>query len=235
MKSLRPILIGIVLIAAAACLFLLPVKTYLRDFLQWVDGLGVWGPVLVAAVYVPATVLFIPGSIITLGAGAIFGVVVGTVAVSIGSTLGSTCAFLIARFAARDWVAQKVAGSPKFAAIDRAVGREGFKIVLLTRLSPVFPYNLLGYLYGITNVKLRDYFLASWVGMIPGTVLYVYLGSLGGSLAKVAAGEAPKAGALQWSLYALGFIATVFVTVLITRIATRAMRADLDLSEEAQA
>ncbi len=214
-------------VAAVVAAVTLPIQEFLTRFLQWVDGLGAWGPLLVAAAYIPATVFFIPGSILTLGAGALFGVVVGTVAVSLGSTLGSTAAFLVGRFFAREWVAQKVAGNAKFAALDAAVGDQGFKIVLLTRLSPAFPYNMLGYMYGITNVKLLHYVVASWIGMLPGTVLYVYLGALAGSVAKAAAGDAPQAedaGALRWIFYGVGLLATVAVTVVVTRVAAKAMR-----------
>ncbi len=205
----------------------LPIQESLARFLGWVDGLGAWGPLLVAAAYVPATVLFVPGSLLTLGAGALFGVVIGTIAVSLGSTLGSTAAFVVGRFFARDWVAAKVADNPNFAALDAAVGEQGFKIVLLTRLSPVFPYNMLGYMYGITDVKLLHYVTASWIGMLPGTVLYVYLGALAGTVAKVAAGDTPEGGeadTLRWILYGVGFVATLAVTVVITRVAAKAMR-----------
>ncbi len=221
--------IAIVSIGAtgAIAVLMLLVEDAVTRFLGWVDGLGAWGPVLVAAAYVPATVFFVPGSLLTLGAGALFGVLVGTIVVSLGSTLGSTAAFVVGRFLARDWVASRVAGHARFAALDAAVGRKGFKIVLLTRLSPVFPYNMLGYMYGITDVKLRDYVLASWIGMLSGTVLYVYLGALAGTVAKVAAGgvpEAEQADALRWILYGIGFLATVAVTVVITRVAAKAMR-----------
>jgi uncharacterized membrane protein YdjX (TVP38/TMEM64 family) len=221
--------IAIVSIAAAGALavLMLPVEDTVTRFLRWVDGLGAWGPGLVAAAYVPATVFFVPGSLLTLGAGALFGVLVGTVVVSLGSTLGSTAAFVVGRFLARDWVASRVAGNARFAALDAAVGRQGFKIVLLTRLSPVFPYNMLGYMYGITDVKLRDYVLASWIGMLPGTVLYVYLGALAGTVAKVATGGAPEAeqaDALRWILYGIGLLATIAVTLVITRVAAKAMR-----------
>jgi uncharacterized membrane protein YdjX (TVP38/TMEM64 family) len=205
----------------------LPIQTFLTRFLEWVDGLGAWGPGLVAAAYVPATVFFVPGSLLTLGAGALFGVVVGTVVVSLGSTLGSTAAFVVGRFFARDWVARKVAGNARFAALDAAVGEQGFKIVLLSRLSPAFPYNMLGYMYGITNVKLRDYVVATWIGMLPGTVLYVYLGALAGSVAKAAAGDAPRAedtDTLRWIFYGVGLLATIAVTVVVTRVAAKAMR-----------
>src|SRR6202030_3113930 len=156
---------------------------WLANALDWIRGLGALAPVAFIAIYIAACVLFLPGSILTIGAGVIFGVVRGSIYVSIAATLGATSAFLVGRYFARDWVSRKLEGNAKFKAIDEAVGREGWKIVLLTRLSPVFPFNLLNYAYGLTRVTLRDYFFASWAGMIPGTILYVYIGSLSSDLA----------------------------------------------------
>ena len=147
--------------------FLLPVRAYISQFLEQVKEMGALGPVLLAALYIPACLLFLPGWILTMGAGFAFGVVRGTIAVSVGSTLGAAAAFLVGRTLARDWIEQKVAGNARFRAIDRAVGQQGFKIVLLTRLSSIFPFNLLNYAFGITKVSLRDYVLASWIECCP--------------------------------------------------------------------
>ncbi|MFM7437873.1 MAG: TVP38/TMEM64 family protein, partial [Snowella sp.] len=154
----------------------------LRNALVWIDSLGSWGAIAFIVLYILATVAFLPGSILTLGAGVVFGVFFGSVYVFIGATLGAIAAFLVGRYLARDWIAQKIAENQKFKAIDQAVGQEGFKIVLLTRLSPIFPFFLLNYAYGITGVSLKDYAIAS-VGMIPGTITFVYIGSLAGNLA----------------------------------------------------
>jgi len=207
--------------------FVLPVKEYFVNVLEWIDELGVWGPVFLAAIYILACVLFLPGSILTLGAGFLFGPVKGTITVSIASILGATAAFLVGRFLARDWIAAKVAGRPKFAAIDQAVGREGFKIVFLTRLSPVFPFNALNYGFGLTNVPLWKYFLASWIGMLPGTVMFVYLGATLGTLADVAAGRRERTPG-EWIFFIVGLAVTVVVTVVVTRIARRALRRSVD-------
>ncbi len=199
-------------------------RELLTGALQWVSGLGMWGPVIFIIIYIAACILFFPAAILTLGAGAIFGVVEGSVIVSISATLGATAAFLVGRYLARDWVARKIEGNRKFQSIDEAVAREGWKIVGLTRLSPVFPFVLLNYAYGLTKVSLRDYFFASWIGMMPATVMYVYIGSLAGDLAKLGAGgRARTAG--EWILYGVGFLATVAVTVFVTRIARRALAA----------
>lgn len=212
---------AILLLVVAALVTLLTkfdVRGLLRDALAAIERFGPWGPVLFVLVYVLATVLFVPGSALTLGAGAVFGVMWGSVYVSIGSTLGATAAFLVGRYLARGWVAKKIEGNASFAAIDRAVADEGWKIVGLTRLSPVFPFSLLNYAFGLTRVKLRDYVLASWIGMMPGTVMYVYLGSLARA---GAAGE--KKSPAEWALYGVGLLATIAVTVVITRIARRAL------------
>jgi uncharacterized membrane protein YdjX (TVP38/TMEM64 family) len=193
-----------------------------KEALAWVPGLGVWGVLLYAVIYILACVLFLPGSILTLGAGALFGVVKGSIVVSVAATCGATCAFLVGRYLARGWVAEKMARYPRFQAIDEAVGREGWKIVGLTRLSPVFPFNLLNYAFGLTRVSLRDYFWASWIGMLPGTVLYVYLGDLVGDLALLGTRERARTPA-EWIFYLAGLAATVAVTVYVTRLARSAL------------
>lgn len=193
----------------------------LRTALEAIARLGAWGPVLFALLYVAATVLFLPGSILTLGAGVVFGLARGAVIVSISATLGATAAFLVGRYVARDWVAGKIEGNPKFKAIDEAVAREGWKIVGLTRLSPVFPFNLLNYAFGLTRVSLSHYVLASWIGMMPGTVMYVYLGSVAGTLA--GAGGGTRRTPAEWALYAIGLAATIGVTVYVTGLARRAL------------
>jgi uncharacterized membrane protein YdjX (TVP38/TMEM64 family) len=205
----------------AGKLFDLP--ALLREVLDRISGLGPWGPVVFVILYIAACVLFIPGSLLTLGAGVLFGVAEGSVLVSIASTAGATCAFLIGRYFARDWIASKLADRPAFRPIDEAVAREGWKIVGLTRLSPVFPFNLLNYAFGLTRVRLRDYVLASWVGMMPGTVLYVYVGSLAGSLASVGQGGRVRTPA-EWALYLVGLAATLGVTVFVTRLARKALQ-----------
>jgi uncharacterized membrane protein YdjX (TVP38/TMEM64 family) len=204
--------------ALAATAKYLNAQDLLKQALDGVARLGPWGPVIFIAIYVVATVLFIPGSVLTLGAGAVFGIVWGLVWVSAGSTLGATAAFLVGRYLARGAIARKIEGNARFAAIDQAVGNEGWKIVGLTRLSPIFPFTLLNYAFGITRVKLSHYVLASWIGMMPGTVMYVYLGSL----AKAAAGGRTRTVG-EWVLYAVGLLATVVVTVFVTRIARQAL------------
>ena len=222
---LRPkiLLIGAAAIAILYAAHRIGAGPWLTNALDWIAGLGALAPVAFIAIYIAACVAFVPGSILTIGAGVIFGVVRGSIYVSIAATLGATAAFLVGRYLARGWVSARLEGNAKFKAIDEAVGIEGWKIVVLTRLSPVFPFNLLNYAYGLTRVTLRDYFLASWAGMIPGTILYVYIGSLSGDLARAAGGGARRTPA-GWAFTAVGFIATVAVAVYATRIGARALR-----------
>lgn len=217
------------------------VRQSLVDFLGWVQQIGPLGPVYLGAAYVLATVLFIPGSILTLGAGFAFGLLIGTITVSVASMIGASAAFWLGRTLLRGWVSHLVEKHPRFRAIDRAVGESGFKIVLLTRLSPLFPFNFLNYAFGITRVRFRDYFLASWVGMLPGTVMYVYLGSAMQSLAALAAGEydqpqdTPGYDLWQRGIFVVGLMATVGVTILITRIARRALEEAVPLDPTVKA
>lgn len=211
---------GLALLAlVVAALFLLPWRPWLQEALRQVAALGAWGPVLFVALYVVATVLLVPGSFLTLGAGAAFGVAWGSVCVSVASTAGATAAFLVGRHLARDVVSSRLGSHPAFQAIDGAVAHEGWRIVLLTRLSPVLPFTFLNYAYGLTRVRLADYVVASWIGMMPGTVLYVYLGAVARSAAD-GARRTPTERVLQ----AAGLLATVAATVLVTRAARKAWR-----------
>ena len=218
-SRLRKGVVFLVLLILAAVLFATTdARALLRQAMHWIEQLGAWGQVLFVLIYIVATVLLIPGSALGLGAGALFGVVRGSLLVSLASTLGATCSFLLGRFLARDWVAKKIEGYPSFAAIDRAVAAEGWRIVFLTRLSPVFPFTLLNYAFGLTRVSLREYVLASWLGMMPGTVMYVYLGFL----ARTGVSDQPRTP-LQCVLYGVGLVATVAVAIMVTRIASRAL------------
>jgi uncharacterized membrane protein YdjX (TVP38/TMEM64 family) len=193
-------------------------------FASWVDGLGFWGPVAFVAGYALAVVAFVPASLLTLAAGAIFGVLRGTLVVFVAATLGSCLAFLISRHLARSAIERRLVGNTRFAAIDRAIGVEGRKIVFLLRLSPAFPFNLLNYALGLTRVSFRDYALASF-GMLPGTLLYVYSGKVAGDVAALAAGAGKPSGSGNTLFWIVGLVATIVVTTIVTRIARRALAA----------
>ena len=200
----------------------LDARALLLRALEAIRDLGPWAPAIFVLLYIVATILFLPGSVLTLGAGAAFGVVKGAIVASVAATLAATAAFLVGRYVARGWVERKIQGNASFRAIDQAVAREGWKIVGLMRLSPVVPFNLLNYAFGVTRVRLRDYVLASWIGMMPGMLMYVYLGSLAGELATGGATRARTAP--EWALYGVGLIATVAATFYITRLARAALR-----------
>jgi len=200
---------------------------YVPQFALWVNSLGVWGPVVFIVSYAVAAVAFVPGSLLTLAAGAIFGLSKGVLYVFVAAVLGSSAAFLVSRHLARAVIEQRVAGSARFAAIDRAVSAQGRKIVFLLRLSPVFPFNLLNYALGLTKVRFVDYLIAS-VGMIPGTLLYVYYGKLAGDVAALAGGAIVEKGTASYVMLVLGLAATILVTTLVARTARRALQSVTD-------
>jgi len=196
-------------------------------FAQYIEGLGALGPIVFVLGYAVATVAFIPGSILTFAAGAIFGLTTGVGLVFVAATVGSTIAFLVSRYVARGAIEQRVAGNARFAAVDKAIAAQGIRIVMLLRLSPVFPFSLLNYALGLTRISLRDYVLAS-VGMLPGTILYVYYGKLAGDIATLSGGTAPPRDMGYYVVLALGLFATIVVTTLVTRTARTALRTATD-------
>jgi uncharacterized membrane protein YdjX (TVP38/TMEM64 family) len=209
-----------VLLLLGAAGWLLPVREWLGAALTWAAAHGEGSALLFLALYVLATVCLVPGLILTLAAGAIFGLARGVALVSAGSVLGASAAFFIGRTFAREWTQQRIAAWPRFRALDGALAERGFSIVLLTRLSPLFPFNLLNYAYGVTAVRARDYVVASWLGMLPATVLYVYAGSAATNLAQALSGRV-RTGRTGTVLWIVGLAATVAVTALVTRLARR--------------
>jgi uncharacterized membrane protein YdjX (TVP38/TMEM64 family) len=219
----RAVVIGAVMVVAVVVAArALDLRPLLETALERIQHLGAWGPVTFVALYVAATVLFVPGSLLTVGAGATFGFATGVVTVWIAATLGATAAFLVGRHLARDAIARRLADDPRFRAIDEAVARDGWKIVGLVRLSPVFPFSLLNYAFGISRVSTREYVAASAIAMLPGTIMYVYLGSVAGSLAALGAGRHARTPA-EWAFSGVGLLATVAVTIYITRLARGAL------------
>lgn len=214
---------GVGVVALIAGVRLLPVGEWLGSLNQWLEGLGAVGIVVFILAYILATVFFLPGVILTLGAGFAFGLLWGMVGVSIGSTAGAACAFLIARYFARQKVSRALSGKSNFRAIDRVVGEKGWRIVLLLRLSPLVPFNLQNYLYGLTAIRFWPYVLASWIGMLPGTLLYVYLGAAGRVGIKAAAAGETGRDPLEMVFFGVGLLATLVVTVYVTRLARRAL------------
>ncbi len=222
----KPWILLLVVAVLAVAAYTLPLQQWLRTAVAWTAANREIAGFAFVALYVIATVAFLPGLPLTLAAGALFGVLHGSVLVSIGSTLGATAAFFAGRTIARDWVRRRIAAWPRFVAVDRAVEARGFLVVLLTRLSPLFPFFLLNYAYGVTAARPRDYVLGSWLGMLPATVAYVYAGSLAADLSQALAGNA-QLGGTGWLLLGLGFVATVSVTILVTRVARRFLEREI--------
>jgi uncharacterized membrane protein YdjX (TVP38/TMEM64 family) len=217
------------LIAIVIALFLamkfLPVQEWLRTFNEWVGQMGLAGICIFIGVYAIATVLLAPGSILTIGAGFAFGLWKGFLAVSAGATLGASLSFLVARFVARDKIEAIAQRNEKFRRIDDAIGKQGAKLIFLLRLSPVIPFNLSNYFYGLTGVKFWPYVLASWIGIMPGTFLYVYIGTASKEAVLAAAGsEALKHGWQYWTFLGVGLAATIAVTIWVTKIARDALK-----------
>ena len=224
-RFLKPILIGCLITILIIIGNYLNLQELLNESFLWVDSLGWLAPIAFIVIYNIATLLFIPGSLLTLKGGCLFGLLWGSIYVLIAATIGATFAFLVGRYISRDWVCEKIGNKPKFKAIDKAVARNGFKIVFLTRLSPIFPFNLLNYAFGVTQVSLKDYIFGS-IGMIPGTVMYVYMGSIIGHIAmnNSSIPKNPETQLIQWLLQGFGLIATAFVTIYVAKVAKKALK-----------
>lgn len=200
----------------------LPLDAAVLALAHWIRDAGAVGVVAFMVLYVSAVVMLLPGSMFTLVAGFAYGPLWGTAVAWPSAVMASIAAFSIGRYLARDWVHRRVSGDPRYAAIDAAVAHNGLRITALLRLSPVTPYNLLNYALGGSSVRARDYLLAS-PAMLPGTALYVYIGSLVPSAAELVGGETPDAGAAGNALYWGGLAATAAVAVLLTRMARKAL------------
>lgn len=220
----RLALVAILAVLFVSAFWLLPLPEYFRQLLAWLESHGRWGPVLLAAIYVAACSVALPVWPLTMGAGFLFGLSVGFIVVMTGDTLGAVAAFLISRGFARRMIEARLMRHSKYAAIDRAISHEGFKIVFLLRLSPAVPYNVLNYVLGLTGISLSRYASASFLGMMPGALLYVYLGTAVKSLADLYSGQVQH-GKFYYTMLVLGLAATLAVTVLLARTATRAVGA----------
>jgi len=221
-SKLKYIGIAVVVAALIASTQLVDIQGALTNALNWINNLGPAAALVFMVIYIVATVLFIPASILTLGAGVVFGLIKGSIYVYIAASIGASLAFLVGRYIARGWVEKQIEGNQRFKVIDQAVAEEGMKIVLLTRLSPIFPFNLLNYAYGLTKVTFRDYVLGT-LGILPGTIMFVYVGSLAKNLATLGSQDVAAPSGIQWTIRIIGFIATVAVTVYVTKIARKAL------------
>lgn len=225
------LLLLLLAVIATAC-FTLPVEKILKDFLLWIEqDLGPWGPLVLAIAYIPLTVLAVPASVLTLGGGYLFGLPVGFVADSIGATIGAAAAFLLGRTIGRSFVISKLKDYPQFRAVAIAIRKSGFKIVLLLRLVPLLPFNMLNYLLSVTPVSIWEYMLASWLGMMPITFALVYVGTTLKDLSDVTHGWG-EFSKTRWAMIILGLLVSVFLIICVTRVAKAALEKALAENED---
>lgn len=215
------IALGLGLVALSVAVSFLPIGEWVKTFTNWIRGLGVAGAFIFIGVYGVASVLFLPGAVFTIAAGLVYGIVGGTAVALAGATLGAGLAFLVARYVARSRIKKFAQQNKRFGAIDDAVGRQGWKIVGLLRLSPLIPFNVSNYFYGLTSISFWPYLLVSCIGMLPGTLLYAYLGAIGqAGLSGGKKGHSP----LEWTFLGIGLLATIAVTVFVSRVAKKALQ-----------
>ncbi|KAK9146719.1 hypothetical protein Sjap_006622 [Stephania japonica] len=219
-SSVFRFLLFLLVVAAIVTAFIaFPIEKQLKNFLLWIDqNLGPWGPVVLAIAYIPLTILAVPASILTLGGGYLFGLPVGFIADSIGATIGATAAFLLGRTIGRSYVISKLKDYPKFQAVAIATQRSGFKIVLLLRLVPLLPFNMMNYLLSVTPLGVGEYMLASWLGMMPITLALVYMGTTLKDLSDVTHGW-EDISTTRWVVILVGLVISGILIVCITKIA----------------
>ncbi|KAI5081884.1 hypothetical protein GOP47_0001627 [Adiantum capillus-veneris] len=226
------LIVSLFAVVAVAC-FTLPIDKMLNGFLIWIHvNLGPWGPVALALAYIPLTVFAVPASILTIGGGYLFGLPIGFLADSIGAALGATVAFLVGRTIGRPLVLAKLKDFPQFQAISSAVQHSGFKIVLLLRLVPLLPFNILNYLLSVTPISLGAYMMASWIGMMPVTGVLVYVGTTIKDLSDISH-HWGHFTTFEWILLVLGLAVSVVLIALLSRIARRSLnKAILEIEGE---
>lgn len=220
---LRITLLLLLVAAITVACFTHPVEKTLKDFLLWVEqDLGPWGPLVLAVAYIPLTVLAVPASVLTLGGGYLFGLPIGFLADSTGAVMGATAAFLLGRTIGRSFVISKLEDYPQFQAVAIAIQKSGFKIVLLLRLVPLLPFNMLNYLLSVTPVSIWEYMMASWLGMMPITFALVYVGTTLKDLADVTH-EWSQFSKTRLALVILSFMVSVVLMVVVTKVAKTAL------------
>ena len=199
---------------------ILPLGDWVKDFSDWICQFGLFGAVIFIAVYAVAAVLFLPGSVFTIAAGLVYGMVAGTAVALTGATIGASLAFLAGRYLFRRRIEKYASGNERFAAVDQAIGEHGWKVVGLLRLSPLIPYNASNYFYGITSIRFWPFLLASLVGMLPGAFLYAYLGAIG----RAGLSRQRPEDVLESVFLGFGFLATIAGTIFLSHIAKQALQ-----------
>ena len=195
---------------------------YVLGFLEWLDQHSRLAPALFIIADMLVVILVLPGVIFTLGAGFLFGVLKGTLYVVIATTTGATIAFLIARYFFGTRISSFFMSHPRLSLVNEELATEGWKIVLLTRLVPFFPFKLSNYFFGLTRFSLRGYFFGTLVGIIPITMFNVYLGSLAADITKLGSRDISRTP-LEWTIYGIGLAIALVMVIYITRLARRAL------------
>ncbi|XP_004486152.1 uncharacterized protein [Cicer arietinum] len=231
-SAFRITLLLLLFAAVIIACFTLPIEKIMKDFLIWVDrDLGPWGPLVLAVAYIPLTVLAVPASVLTLGGGYLFGLPVGFVADSIGATVGAGAAFLLGRTIGRPFVVSRLKDYPQFRSVAIAIRRSGFKIVLLLRLVPLLPFNMLNYLLSVTPVSIGEYMLASWLGMMPITLGLVYVGTTLKDLSDVTHGWS-EFSKTRWAFIIIGLAISMVLMICVTKVAKSALDKALAENED---
>lgn len=224
----RLVTVVVLLVGILGACWFLPIDKILRDFIVWVEkDVGPWGPLVFALAYIPCTVLAIPASLLTLGGGYLYGLPIGFITDSVGSTAGATAAFLIGRTIGRSYVTAKLKDYPQFQAITIAIERSGFKIALLLRMVPLLPFNMLNYLLAVTPITCKTYTLASWLGMMPMTLVLVYAGTTIKDITDFSRHDGHFTLA-RWLLLGSGLFTSVVVVIVVTRVAKDALQRAVD-------
>ncbi|MEE9375691.1 MAG: TVP38/TMEM64 family protein [Rhizobiaceae bacterium] len=219
-RNMKWLVLGAALVLFAVVYAILPIKEWLSNFQAWVQGYGSLGWFIFIIVYALTSFLLIPGSILSIGAGVAYGLWAFPLVI-IGAVLGSAISFLAARYIFHDKVQAKVAEYPRFNAVNEAIRDEGWKVVFLLRLSPALPFSLQNWFLGLTPVGFWPSQIATFFGIMPGTLLYIWVASLGG---EAAAGGMQDSSMARYLGLALGLLATIIVTVIVTRKAQKKLK-----------
>jgi len=230
MNKKKLLILGVIAVIGFA-LWKLPITDYIASGLTWIEQNQSTAWIVFILMYAAAIVLLLPALVFSLSAGYLFGIAKGWMIVVVAATLGSCISYLVGQTFLREWVLGKAENMKNFSNLDTAVANKGFLIVFLTRLSPAFPFSLINYVYSVTKIKLPHFALATFLGIMPGSLLYVYAGSAAKNLQDVLSGNVEIGG--SQGLLVVGLIATLLVTILVTRIASKALKeaADIDASD----
>ncbi len=196
---------------------------FLHHSMEWIAQSGWTGVVWFVILYTLTCVFFLPGSVLTVGAGAVYGFWFSTVLVTVSSTLGAVVNFLTSRYLASGWMQGKLGQSAKFRALDKAVSAEGWRIIFTSRMSPIIPHSLVSYAAGLLRISFWQFTVASFFGFLPQSAAYTYLGAVLGKAVRTSAGVTDH-DPILWIFYCLGLVATLAVTILTTKIARRSWK-----------